>query len=269
MGKGIRKINVNCGYKNKLINQLIFIVYYGLSSHGCYILKNTFQYVQNLHIFWKTWFLTAPRWFSPSKKWCPNLPRMWKSGVLILIPINTFAIVALISTNVIGWNETSIDGAPSTVSKTLIWRYGGFRVFYYRSGAADDGDCRGGGSRGGAVRSLFCVSCEDFWRQLVSLLKWRRALRVSSFHGLVWWIEKYVLIINYILCPVKGRLLLRLWEIHVTFLCPSYLPLVLRVTWLLSGLMRQITWLVLRIAKPVSMVGLFYLRGINISHTWI
>jgi len=63
----------------------------------------------------------------------------------------------------------------------------------YRSGAADDGDCRGGGSRdsgvvgscGGTVRSLFSVSCGSSWRQLVSLLKWRRALRVSSFHGLV------------------------------------------------------------------------------------
>ena len=33
------------------------------------------------------------------------------------------------------------------------------------------------------------------------------------------------------------------------------------------GLMRKITWLVLRIARPIYMVGLFYLRGINLSHT--
>jgi len=62
-----------------------------------------------------------------------------------------------------------------------------------QSGTADGGDCRGGGSRdsgvvgsrGGAVRSLFRVSRGSSWRQLVSLLKWRRALRVFSFHGLV------------------------------------------------------------------------------------
>jgi len=44
---------------------------------------------------------------------------------------------------------------------------------------------------------------------------------------------------------------------------------ILRETWLLSGLMRQITWLILRIARPIYMVGLFYLRGINLSHTLI
>jgi len=52
------------------------------------------------------------------------------------------------------------------------------------SGAADGGDCRGGGSRDNEG-GRYSVSCGSSWRQLVSLLKWRRALRVSSFHGLV------------------------------------------------------------------------------------
>jgi len=62
---------------------------------------------------------------------------------------------------------------------------------------------------------------------------------------------------------------LRVWEIHVKFLYPNYLLLALRETWLLSGFMRKITWLVLRIAKPIYMVVLFYLREINLSHTLI
>ena len=87
-------------------------------------------------------------------------------------------------------------------------------------------------------------------RQLVSLLEWRRALWVSWSRGLVWWIEKYFLIRKPLLCHAKGRIFLRLWEIHVTFLCPNYLLLLLRETCLLSGLIRKITWLVLRIARP-------------------
>jgi len=38
-------------------------------------------------------------------------------------------------------------------------------------------------------------------RQLVSLWEWRRALRVSSSHGLVWWIEKGSLIRVYYVRP--------------------------------------------------------------------
>jgi len=52
--------------------------------------------------------------------------------------------------------------------------------------------------------------------------------------------------------PIKKRLLrkdiakpmLRPWAILVASLCPNYLHLVFRGTWLLFGLKRKITWLV-------------------------
>jgi len=61
----------------------------------------------------------------------------------------------------------------------------------------------------------------------------------------------------------------RPWAILVTSQCPNYLHFVSMRTWLLYGLKRKITCPVLRIARPIYMVKLFYLRRINLSHTLI